>query len=121
MIDNPSVYLIKLQNNATGTWVHESTICHTVYRLGFTRKKLQHVSFGRSEDLRARFIADASLFDPHMFLRVGESGFRQRNSIRSYGYSLRGMRAKGHQLKLGRISVNAIAVMSHEGVNDILN
>ena len=30
MIDNPSVYLIELQNkllDTTGTWVHESTIC----------------------------------------------------------------------------------------------
>ena len=33
-IDNPSVYLIELQNklfDTTGTWVHESTICRTVH------------------------------------------------------------------------------------------
>ena len=122
MIDNPSVYLIELQNklfDTTGTWVHESTICRTIHRLSFTRKKLQHIAFGRSEDLRAKFVADISIFDPRMFLWVDESGFRQRNSIRNYGYSLRGMRAEDHQLKLGRASVNAIAVMSHEGVNDI--
>ena len=41
--------------------------------------------------------------------------------MRNYGYSLRGIRAEDHQLKLRRAlaSVNAIAVMSHEGVNDI--
>lgn len=64
MIDNSSVYLIELQNklfDTTGTWVHESTICHTVHRLGFTRKKLQHIAFGRSEGLRAKFIADISI------------------------------------------------------------
>ena len=38
-----------------------------------------------------------------------------------YGYSLRGMRAEDHQLKLGRTSINAIAIMSHEGVNDLVN
>ena len=122
MIDNPSVYLIELQNrlfDTTGTWVHESTICRTVHRLGFSRKKLQYIAFGRSEYLRAKFIADISIFDPRMFLWTDESGFRQRNSIRRYGYSLRGMQAEDHQLKLGRASVNAIAVMSHEGVNDI--
>ena len=83
MIDNPSVYLIELQNrlfDTTGTWVYKSTICCTVHRLGFTRKKLQHIAFGRSEDLRAKFIA---IYDPRMFLWVNESGFKQRNSIRS--------------------------------------
>ena len=49
-----------------------------------------------------------------MFLLVDESGFRQRNYIRNYGYSLRGMRAEDHQLKLERASVNAIAAMSHD-------
>ena len=122
LIDNPSVYLIELQKklfDTTGTWVHESTICRTVYHFGFTRKKLQHIAYGRSEDQRAKFIADVSIFDPHMFWWVDESGFRQRNSIRKYGYSLRGMRAEDHQLKLGRACINAIAIMSHEGVNDI--
>ena len=69
--------------------MHESTICPTVQRLGFTRKKLQHIAFGCSKDLRAK------------------------------GYSLRGKWAEDHQLKLGRTSVNAITIMSHEGVYDI--
>ena len=88
LIDNPSVYLIELQKklfDTTGTWVHESTIYRTVHHFGFTRIKLQHIAYGRSEDQRAKFIADISIFDPHMFLWVDESGFRQRNSIRKYG------------------------------------
>ena len=85
------MYLVELQKklfDASGTWVHESTICRTIHRIGFSRKKLQHIAYGRSEDLRAKFIADISIFDPHMCLWVDESGFRQRNSIRNYGYSL---------------------------------
>ena len=108
LIENPSIYLIELQKklfDTTGTWVHQSTICRTIHYLGFTRKKLQCIAYGRSEDQKAKFIADMSIFDPHMFLWVDESGFRQRNSIRSYGYSLRGMRAEDHQLKLGRTSI----------------
>ena len=71
------------------------------------------ITFGRSEDLRAKFVADISIFDPHMFLSVDESGFRQKLWI---ALTMRGMWIEDRQLKLGRASVNAIAVMSHEGV-----
>ena len=40
----PTMYLEELQtelNDLMGTWVHISTICRTVQRLGLTRKKVQ--------------------------------------------------------------------------------
>ena len=55
LIDNPSMYLNEIQTklfNATGTDVHESTLCRTIHHLGFTRKKIEHIAFQRSEDLR---------------------------------------------------------------------
>ena len=122
IIDKPSVYLNEIQAklcDATGTIVHESTICRTIHHLGFTRKKIEHIAFQRSDDLRANFKSDISIFDPNTFVWVDESGFRQRNSIRSYGYSLRGMRAEDHQLKLGKLSINVIGMMSISGMEDI--
>ena len=59
LIDRPGTHLYELQQqlfNATGTWVHVSTICHTVDRLGFTRTHLQHVALQRSEEMRAEFM-----------------------------------------------------------------
>ena len=50
-------------------------------------------------------MADILIIDPCMLLFVDETGFRQQNSIRTYGYSMRGMRAEDYQLKLYRESV----------------
>ena len=122
MIDTPGIYLTELQqklNDATGKWIHLSTICRTVHRLGFTRKRLQHIALQRSEELRAQYMAEISVFDPSMLVWVDETGFQRRNSIRAYGYSLRGMRATDYQLTIGRKRINAIAVMSLEGVEDV--
>ena len=32
------------------------------------KKKLQHIAFGCSEDLRAKFIADIAIYDPHVLM-----------------------------------------------------
>ena len=91
IVDKPSIYLSELQAklcDVTGTIVHESTICRTIHRLGFTRKKIEHIAFQRSDDLRAQFMSSVSIYDPNSLIWVDESGFRQRNSIRNYGSSL---------------------------------
>ena len=61
-------------------------------------------------------MAEISIFSPSMLIWVDE---RQRAAIRAYGYSLRGMRACDHQLRTGRKSINAIGVVSLEGVEDV--
>ena len=66
MVDNPGVYLTELQQqlyDTTGTWVHVSTICCTVHRLGFTRKRIQHIALQCSDEQRAQFMAEISMFD----------------------------------------------------------
>ena len=65
----------------TGTYVHNSTICHTVQHLGFCRKQLQRIALQCSDDLRNRFMAEISHFDPNMLVWVDESGFNCRNTI----------------------------------------
>ena len=118
MIDRPGIYLAELQqqlNDATGIWVHISTICRTVQRLGFSRKRLQHIALQRSDEKRAQYMAEISIFDPTMLIWIDETGFQRRNSIRAYGYSLRGMRATDYELRVGNKRINAIAVMSLGG------
>lgn len=122
MIDRPGICLSELQqqlSDATGTWVHISTLCRTVHRLGFTRKRLQHIALQCSEERRAQYMAEISIFDPSMLVWVDETGFRRRNSIRAYGYSLRGMRATDYQLKMGQKNINAIGIMSLNGIEDV--
>ena len=59
-------------------------------------------------------MAEISLFDPAMIVWVDESGFNRRNTIiRSYGYSLRGMRAIDHQLKHGMAEYVSIPLECH--------
>ena len=60
-----------------------------------------------------------SVFDPRMMVWVDETGFRQKNSIRNYGYSSRGMKAQDQHLKLGRSSINVIGIMSLWVMEDI--
>ena len=45
--EKPSMYLHELQNElfrATGTWVDCATVCRTMKRLGFSRKKIRYVA-----------------------------------------------------------------------------
>ena len=63
-------------------------------------------------------MAEMSMFDPHMLLWVDETGSTRRNSVRAYGYSLKGMRAVAHQLRVGGKRINAIGVMSTQGMED---
>ena len=46
VLSSPGIYLRELQqklSQSTGRWVHESTICRCLRRLGMTRQKIQHV------------------------------------------------------------------------------
>ena len=83
------MYLEELQSELTGTWVHVSTICHAVQHLGLTRKKEQRISLQYSEELQLQFMAEISMFDPEMIIWVDETGSARRNSVISYGYSLK--------------------------------
>ena len=119
----PTMYLEELQTelyDLTGTWVHVSTICRTVLvqRLGLTRKKVQLVDLQCSMEMQARFMAEISIFDPQMLVWVDETGSARRNSVRTYGYSLKGIRAVSHQLRVGGKRINAIGVMSMQGMED---
>ena len=72
-----STYLDELQTdlyNSTGTIVSLSTICRTLRRLGFTRKKLRHVVLRHSEIDRAEFVELMSYVDANMIVWVDETG-----------------------------------------------
>ena len=122
MIYKPTIYLEELQHDlheAFGTWVHLSTICRTVHRLGFTRKRVQQIAIQCSETLRNEYMAEISMFDPDMLIWVDETGSNRRDSIRTYGYSCQGMRAVSHVLRVSGSRINAIGILSTEGIEDV--
>ena len=57
-----------------------------------------------------------SMYDPDMLVWIDEMGSARRNSIRQYGYSLRGMPARVHQLTVGGRWLSAIPVLTTSGI-----
>ena len=64
-------------------------------------------------------MVEISIYDPSMFLWIDESGFNNRNSIRKFGYSLRGMHPVDHRLLVRGVRYSAVPVMSATGIHDL--
>ena len=82
-------------------------------------KKLTKIAMQQSGELQGQFMMEISVYAPEMIVWVDEMGSDRRNVIRPYGYSLRGMCAVSHVLRVGGKRLNAIAAMLLQGVEDI--
>ena len=121
VLERPGIYLTEIQqelSDQTGTDISVSTICNFLHKNGITRQKLTRVAVQRNEELRTKFREDVSLFRPEMFVFVDESGSDRRDTMRKFGYSLRGKPAKALQLFGRGKHVTAITAMSVDGVLD---
>ena len=119
---NPGIYLREIQQDlygATGTEVSPSAICRFFQRVGFSRQKLQLVAKQRDDFLRAQFSCDVAMYKPEMLIFLDETGSDKRNSLRKYGYSLRGKPAVSQKLLVRGKRVSAIAFMSVCGMLDL--
>ena len=97
--DFSGIYLHEIQAKFAdrfGTDVSAATLCRTLKRMGCTRQVIQHIALQQSDELRARFMAEISLYDPAMLVWIDESGCDRRDSMRKYGYSLRGIPPRSH-------------------------
>ena len=118
-IDTPGIQLHEIQTElacSTGTCVNTSTICRFLYKSGFTRKKLQTVALQRSEELRQKFVQEMTVYNRDMFVFVDETGSDRRDSLRRYGYSLRGKPARSQKLLVRGKRVSAIGALSGSGM-----
>ena len=119
---NPGIYLREIEQNVletTGLVVSPSAICRFLHKVGFTRQKLKLVARQRDEHLRAQFACDVSWYEPEMLVFLDETGCDRRNSLRKYGYSLRGRPAVSQKLLVRGERVSAIAIMSVCGILDV--
>ena len=122
ILQNPSIYLYEIQVKlqlAFGVKVSAATICRTLIFMGCTRQRMHHVILQQSQSMKAKFMAEISIYDPSMFLWIDESGFDNRNSIRKFGYSLRGMHPVDHRLLVGGVNYSAVPVMSATEIHDL--
>ena len=92
VIDRPGIYLHEIQAyllQQTGTDVSLSSICNFLCKQGFTRQKMTRVAIQRSDELRAKFRENMSIFSvPQMFVFIDETGSDRRDCLRKIGYSL---------------------------------
>ena len=119
---NPGIYLREIQQDlyqTTGTEISPSAICRFFQRVGFSRQKLKLVAKQRDDFLRAQFSCDVAMYKPEMLIFLDETGSDKRNSLRKYGYSLRGKPAVSQKLLVRGKHVSAIAFMSVCGMLDI--
>lgn len=122
LIHKPTLHLNEVQEKlfeTTGTWVSASTICRTIKKQGFTRKKVQYIALQQSEIKRVEYMAEISAFDPSMFFWMDETGSDRCNEIRKFCYSLKGTPACTYQLRIGGKRLSAIPVMTTNGIEDV--
>ena len=122
VISNPGIYLQQIQghlNETIGVDITPSAICRFLHKVGFSRQKLKMVARQRDEDLRAQFVSDVSIYTPDMLVFLDETGSDRRDSLRKYGYSLRGMPATSRKLLVRGERVSTIAFMSVCGLLDL--
>lgn len=115
VLDRPNTYLHELQrelSETTGTSVSISTICNFLRKSGFTRRKLTRVALQRSDELRAEFKSDVSIYSPEMLVFIDETGSDRRDAQRKFGYSLRGKPARSVQFLNRGKHLSTIAAMS---------
>ena len=121
-LDKPGIYLREVQKellDIIGTWISCATLCRAAQRFGLSRQKMRNIAIMRSEILRAEYLADISVFDPNMLVFVDETGCQRRNSIRRYGYGVRGITPVQHQLFIHGKHLSGIGVLSTRGMEDV--
>ena len=119
VLDNPAMYLSEIRqeiHDVLNIDVSVSTICRLLQRYGITRKKIVQVAIQRCDALRGAFRAQCYMLNPNMFVWADETGTDRRDSIRKYGYDLRGTRAVSHRFLSRGKRINVIAAMSTSGI-----
>ena len=87
--------------------------------MGCTRQVIQHIDVHRSDESRAKFMAEVSMYDPTMLVWIDESGCDKRNSLRKYAYNMKGLTPRDQRLIVRGTCYSAIPVMSSEGIQDV--
>ena len=117
----PGIYLHEIATellDTTGAMISLSTLCRFLQKIGFTHQRLKLAALQRDDFLRSQFALEVSTYDQDMFIFLDETGSDERNSVRRYGYSLRGRPMVCQKLLVRGKRISAIAFVSTHGVLD---
>ena len=78
-------------HSTSGVNVSEPTLCRILQKHGLTRKKIRQEAIQRCSMLRGCFLAEMTTFQAEQLIWIDESGCKNKDSIRTAGYALRGM------------------------------
>ena len=122
LLNKPEMYLEELRQELiqiTGADVCVSTICKTLKRLGFSRKKMRQVALQRSEEQRLELKEEVAYLDADMLVWIDECGSNRRNEVRKYGYSLRDLTPTSYKFVSRGQRLSAIPVVTTRGIEDV--
>ena len=121
VMSHPGMYLSEMQKvllKNTGISVSLTTICRTLKRLGFTRKRLRYIAMQQNEFKRQEFIDEMEYLDANMIVWLDETGSDRRNAHRRFGYHLRGLTPTDFMFTVRGQRYSTIAIMSTDGIED---
>lgn len=122
IMQKPGILLSEIQKEIEEVlWVQVSlsAICKFIHQSGFTRQRLRNVATQQDPFEREQFISDVSVYDPEMLVFIDETGADRRNTLRKYGYSMRGKPAVNHSFLVRGERISAIACISLKGLLDV--
>ena len=91
-----------IQEVTSSISVSQATICRILKRYGFSRKKVKQVALQRCYELHGAFMAQCSLISRDQLVWVDETGSDAKDSVRKFGYAIRGCTPVTHQLLVRR-------------------
>lgn len=122
VIQKPGIFLHEIQREIEDVLlvsVSVPTICKFIHQSGFTRQRLKNVALQQDAFMREQYKSEVSVFTAEMFVFIDETGVDRRNTLRRYGYSIRGRPATNHSLLVRVERISAIASISMDGLLDV--
>ena len=122
VVESPQLYLREIIARVlmyTGFELSPALLCGFLHKMNFSRQKMQMVARQRDEKLRREFVDGVSLYEPHMLVFIDETGTDRRDSLRKYGYSLRGKTPKSCRMLIRGERISVIGIMTLNGILDL--
>ena len=122
VLKKPGIYLWEIQQEifwVFGVCISASSLCTFLRKSNFRRKKMQHVASQQDHELRSIFLLEVSIYVSKFLIFIDETGCDRRNTLRKYGYGLRGKPVRCHKLLVRGERISVIAAMTVEGILEL--
>ena len=119
LLQKPGIYLCEITADVKctlGLYITESAACKFLSKVGFTCQRLATYALQQHEDLRQQFVADISVYAQDTLIFIDETGTNRADTVRKFGYSLRGKSVRAQKLVVRGEHVSAIAAISTKGL-----